>query len=81
MIYFTVFKYYFIQCVTEGGIGLCGEHHGELYTMYLTDSEPTKLLFHPKQNLGEEPQKRGPQIDKHLPSRPFTGKFLRKADI
>jgi len=33
------------------------------------DSEPTKLLYHPR------------QPDKHLPPGPFTGTFLRKADI
>jgi hypothetical protein len=59
------------------GTGLCGE---ELYTVYSSDLEPTKLLYHPKlktKNLGG----RGPQTDKHMPPSLLTGQFLRKADI
>ena len=41
----------------------------------LPDSEPTKLLYHPKQKY------RGGHTDKHLPPSTFTRKFLRKADI
>ncbi len=38
------------------------------------DSEPTKLLDHPKQ----KPRRGGPpRTDKHLPQSPFTGKFFR----
>ncbi len=29
-------RYVFIQCVTGGGIGLCGKHLQELYTVYFT---------------------------------------------
>jgi hypothetical protein len=40
--------------------------------------EPTKLLYHPKhKNLGGE----GASEDKHMPPNPFTGQFLRKADL
>ncbi len=39
------------------------------------DSEPKKLLHHPKQ----KPRRGGgPQTDKHLKQSPFTGQFLRK---
>jgi hypothetical protein len=44
----------------------------------LLDSEPTTLLYHPKQKIGGGG---GHQTDKHLPPSTFTGKFLRKADI
>ncbi len=33
----------------EKGIGLCGEYLQKLYTVYSPDSEPTNLLYHPKQ--------------------------------
>ncbi len=38
------------------------------------DSEPTKLNYHPKQNLRRGG---GPQTDKHLPQSLFTGQFFR----
>jgi hypothetical protein len=34
-----------------------------------------------QQNCLTQSNGRGPQTDKHLPPRPFTGQFLRKADI
>jgi hypothetical protein len=44
----------------------------ELYTICIwPDSDPTKLLYHP----------RGPQKDKHPPPGPITGQFWRKAYI
>jgi hypothetical protein len=47
------------------------DHGPNNYIDNKPDSEPTKLLYLPK----------GPQTDKHLPPGPFTGQFLRKADI
>jgi hypothetical protein len=32
---------------------LCGEHLQELYTVYLTKSEPTKLLYHPNRGASD----------------------------
>ncbi len=43
------------------------------------NSEPTKLLQHPKQNLGVEGASN--KGLRHLLTSPFTGQFLRKADI
>ncbi len=46
------------------------------YTLCIwPDSEPTKLLNHPKQKNYEG---REPQTDKHLPPNPFTGQFFMK---
>jgi hypothetical protein len=60
-------------CNGGGGIGLCGEHIQELYTLYLTRFRIYKVALPP----------RGPQTDKHLlsVSGPFICRFLRKADI
>jgi hypothetical protein len=65
-----------------GGIWLCGkEHIHELYTVYLTMVMQIPNLQNcfttPNKNLGWG----GPQTGKHLPPSPFTGQFLRKADI
>ena len=46
-----------LQCITGGGgegMGLCGEHIQEYRLCIWPDSEPTKFLYHPKQNLGGE---------------------------
>ncbi len=74
-----------MQYVTEGGkgkgIGLCGEHIQELYSVYLTTFRTYKVAL-PPQTINQEG--RGPQTDKHLSPSPFTGftgQFLRKADI
>ncbi len=72
--------YAFIQWVTGGeeGIGLCGEHIQELYTVQCAfDQILNPQIALPPQTKQEG---RGPQTDKHLP--PSTsGQFLRKADI
>jgi hypothetical protein len=47
------------------------DHGPNNYIDNKPDPKPTKLLYHP----------RGPQTDKHLTPSPFTGEFLRKADI
>ncbi len=61
--------YVFIQCVMGGSIY-------RSYTLCIwPDSEPTKSPYHPKQ------KPKGPQTDKRLPPSPFTGQFLRKAEI
>jgi hypothetical protein len=61
-----------------GGVGLCGEHVQELYTVYFNQIPNPKLLYHPKQ----KPRRGGgPQTDENLPLSPFTSQFLRKADI
>jgi hypothetical protein len=62
---------FFIQCVTGGG-GDWVVCRAMSYTLCIwPDSEPTKLLYHP----------RGPQTDKHLPPGSFTGQIFRKTDI
>jgi hypothetical protein len=69
------------QCVTGwgcGGDGLCWRPCICIFCRSLIlciwpDSEPTKLLDHPKQKPIEG---RGPRTDKHLPQNPFTGKFF-----
>jgi hypothetical protein len=73
--------YVFKQCVTGGcgeGIGLCGEHIQELFTVYLTKFRTYKFVLPPQTKTLEE---RGPQTDKHQPPSPFTGQFLGNADI
>jgi hypothetical protein len=58
---------------------LCGEHIQELYGVSgWPDSEPTKLLYRPKQKLRSG---RGTQTDKLLPPSIFTGQYLRKSDF
>jgi hypothetical protein len=57
---------------------LCGEHKKKLYTVYLTRFRTYKIALPPQTKTQE---RRGPQTDQHLPPSPFTGKFLRKADI
>jgi hypothetical protein len=48
-----------------------------LYIVY-QDSEPTALLYHPKQ----KPRRGGgPESEKHLPPNPYTAKYLRKDDL
>jgi hypothetical protein len=73
--------YVFIQCVTGGGgegIGLCGEHIQELYTVLFDQIPNLPIVFTtPNKNIGVE----GPQTDKHMPPSPFTGELLRKAYI
>jgi hypothetical protein len=46
-----------------------------IYRIYTEYSEPTKLLYNPKQQPRREGGLR--QI-KHLPPNPITGQFLRK---
>ncbi len=71
--------YVFIQYVTGGGgIGLCGEYIQELQTVNLTRYRTYKIALPSQTKIQAE---RGPQADKHLPPSPFTGQFLRKADI
>jgi hypothetical protein len=65
-----------LQCVTGGGGGF-GYVESIFRSNTRPDSEPIKLLYHPKKIK----EGRGPQIDKHLPPSTFTGQFLRKADI
>jgi hypothetical protein len=50
-----------------------GDHNlQELTPCIRPDSEPTKLLHHPKR----KPRRGGgPRTDKHLPQSPFTGQF------
>ncbi len=73
----------YIQTVSgwegKGMLSPVGDHIlQEFNTLYLTRFRTTKLLDHPKQN----PRRRGGlrQINTMPPS-PFTGQFLRKADI
>jgi hypothetical protein len=46
--------YVFIQCVCNGGIGLCGEHMQELYTVFDQILELQNCCTTPKNNLGGE---------------------------
>jgi hypothetical protein len=70
----------FIQYVTMGGGG--GRVVWRAYTGVI------RCVFDQIPNLqncfttpNKNPGGRGPQTDKHLPPSPFTGQFLRKADI
>jgi hypothetical protein len=65
-------------CNRGKGIGLCGEHMQELYTMYLTRFWTYKIAVQPQRKTWEG---RGPQTDKHLQQSSFLGQFLRKANI
>jgi hypothetical protein len=46
----------FIQCVTGGGIGLCGEHIMQLYTVYLTRFRTYKIALPPQGALTDKHQ-------------------------
>ncbi len=42
------YEYVLMQCVTGGGIGLCGEHLQDLYTVYLTRFRTYKVALPPQ---------------------------------
>jgi hypothetical protein len=68
-----------MQCVTGGRETDCVESIYRSYTLCTgPDSEPTKLLYHPKTKTLEG---KGHKKVEHLPPSAFTGKFLRKADL
>ncbi len=59
------------RSIQTGSSGLCGEHLWVIHCIFDQILNLKKLLYHP----------RGPHTDKHLSPGPFTGQFLRKADI
>jgi hypothetical protein len=67
--------YLHTQCVTGGGIGLCGEHLQESYTVYLTRFRTYKIALPPQTKTEEV---RGPQTDEHLPPGPLQVNFEEK---
>ncbi len=80
--YVNKYRGMYLQCITGGeGIGLCGEHIQKLYTLCLARFRNLQNCFTtgtPNKNLEGDG---GPQTYKHLPPSPFTGQFLRKAEI
>ncbi len=55
------------------GIGLCGKHLQELFTVYLTRFRIYKIALPLKQKTEKG---RVPHTDIYLPPSPFTGQFL-----
>ncbi len=60
---------------------MCGEHLQELNAVHLTRFRTYEIALPPQRKPRKGVGFRQINMDKHLPLRPFTGQFLRKADI